>query len=202
VKERTILFDGADTRAILAGAKTQFRRVVEGQAVTAGPANFPMAGLGWENDDDVLVGWREHYFRCPYGSAGDRLWVRETFAFLHCEDADTARPHWPLKPVYRADGGDFSDCETEDGDPFRWRPPIQMPRWASRIVLEITDVRIHRLQAIGEDGARAEGGYGSTFGRGMFSRAFDSHWDAINGKRAPWSSNPWVWAISFRRVTP
>lgn len=125
------------------------------------------------------------HFACPHGEPGDRLWVREEWAigdplrFVdHCRDG----------VAYRAvDGNQPHSTE-------RWRSPLFMPRWASRITLEITRVRVERLQAIGEDDARAEGAASVAEYAGV--------WDAINRRKAPWALNPWVWAIEFRRVTP
>ena len=111
----------------------------------------------------------------PYGRTGDRLWVRETWG------------HNPEGPgyVYRSDG-DF-DMKFH-GD--RWRPSIHMPRWASRITLEVTGVRVERLQDINEEDALAEG----------VEHAFRSLWESINGPGS-WDANPWVWVVEFRRVS-
>lgn len=223
MKERPILFSGPLVRAILAGRKTETRRVVKlpsginlVERSTAGEWLFSVAR---EGRDPALI----HAQRCPYGGPGDRLWVRETWRPWGWDDDQT--PYCLLK--YRADGG---EGRTEmprskilqwaaeydaihPGDEAakvawwdRWRPSIHMPRWASRILLEVTDVRVERLQAITEEGARAEGVEPAPFcksGRpvGMWHvETFECLWDEINSKRAPWGGNPWVWVVSFKRV--
>lgn len=153
----------------------------------------------------------------PY-ARGDQLWVRETWGLhAHGDETDWFRgsvrgvPADSLQAQFhlalRADWGPLQDgCF--------WRPAIFMPRWASRITLEIGEVRVQRLQEISEDDARAEGVHRNDaavvyqHGASGFDKelswtargAFAVLWDSINGKRAPWSSNPWCWAITFRRV--
>ena len=149
-----------------------------------------------------------------------KLWVRETWSPDHA----AFYPHWPV--VYRADGEPFEHIErNEKGEvyspeqkawyPFKWQSPIFMPRWASRITLEITDVRVERLQSITAKDILAEGAvlraHDSEFGHNPVS-AFDgavymdlkslwaAGWNTINGKKHPWNSNPWVWKISFRKL--
>jgi hypothetical protein len=225
-RERPILFSGAMVRAILAGRKTMTRRVVPiGWRGRRAGIEF-VGGRGME-DDPESWGYADEYgdyytlangdplyvIPCPYGQRGDRLWVRETWA-AHGDYV-----------AYRADGEDAGT---------RWRPSIFMPRWASRITLEVTGVRVERLQAITEEDARAEGvepamyaeswsaydptteGYPTFFAEPEAGRyenvrhhpakpmettleAFRRLWNEINGKRAPWDSNPWVWVVSFRR---
>jgi hypothetical protein len=138
--------------------------------------------------------------RCPYGVPGDRLWVRETWA-----PQPEREEAWKL-PEHEGGGGSADDvCYRADERPndhqlgglthgvARWRPSIYMPRFASRITLEVTDVRADRLQDITEEDAKAEGVERQS--------TFRELWDGINGKRAPWSSNPFVWVVGFRRVT-
>lgn len=149
------------------------------------------------------------WLKCQYGKPGDRLWVRETWA--PC----IGGPCEPSNPVlYRAD-------QFEHYDELRWRPSIFMPRWASRITLEITGVRVERLQDLSESDALAEGIYAAKSGRlggtkevetwdgrnffyhpDTHAARFDysSLWDSINGKKHPWASNPWVWVIEFTRI--
>lgn len=226
MKERPILFSSSMVRAILDGRKTQTRRVMRIQP-----------GDDLDNIDEVTVRDMRtgRDFTSPYGIEGDRLWCKETFS----TDALTV---YPCPPVwYRADCGMFDDpadgehsrsCDAlqtgrliadcyacaMNGRRFRWKPSIFMPRKLSRITLEITEVRVQRLQEISEDDARAEGCSGTDpepaaeggtiyAWRGRSSapcpRAHFLHlWDSINGKRCPWSSNCWVWAITFRRVQP
>jgi hypothetical protein len=131
---------------------------------------------------------------CPYGAPGERLWVRETWC---CYTPELRNPK------YRADRHNDSG--------WTWRPSIHMPRWASRLTLEVTAVRVERLKEISEEDARAEGveqcegGYIDAMcgpSQGMEAKqAFDSLWDSINAARGfGWSVNPWVWVVSFRRV--
>lgn len=208
-REKPILFSGAMVRAILDGRKTQTRRIVKG---------------AWHEPDGYLQSEPEGengewYFscrkvpasfvaRCPYGREGDRLWVRETF---QTGDVAMNEPHGT---VYRATDPDWGTMEG-----WKWKPAIHMPRWASRITLEITQVRVQRLQDISEDDAKAEGvehdgivGYYCDDGNPNDPEDFGAHrcnwrfgfkmlWESINAKRGyGWEKNPWVWAISFRRV--
>ena len=188
-RERPILFSGPMVRALLAGTKTQTRRLVKGNA----PVSTP----------------------CPYGSPDDRLWVRETFAYS-IKDPDAfesvERPHspnaWDVVPREGAVGEEWVQHDGEGGQAWsapRWLPGIFMPRWGSRITLEVTDVRVEQLQKISEEDAQAEGVAGLVEKRAYkagnpWRDAFAVLWDKINGKRAPWAENPWVWAISFRRL--
>jgi hypothetical protein len=141
---------------------------------------------------------------CPYGYPSDRLWVRETWA----RSNDARSTKFTDDVLYAAD---FSSRWRGDAHfDGRWRPSIHMPRWASRITLEITEVRVQRLQGISEEDAFAEGVAANPYhmadgtideGMSISARAnFASLWDSINGSRAPWSENPWVWAITFKRV--
>lgn len=193
MKERPILFSGPMVRAILAGSKTQTRRVV-----------MPR----------LVHGRKVGALRCPYGVPGDGLWVRE--AWRARADQDPLAPREiPRGTVwYCATGNGHGDEEPSGcaGGVGNKRPSIFMPRWASRITLEITDVRVQRLQEIGEDDAEAEGVGDGVQSHGqnkdgaiVLSSAvgrFRLLWDSINGKRAPWESNPWVWTITFRRLGP
>lgn len=205
--EHPILFSGPMVRAILAGAKTQTRRVCKPEWLRC---------LDSEDDEDrakAVAG-------CPYGAPGMRLWVRETWAEAGNED------HAPLDPrraLYRADTkpGDYGADVFQDGREYfdGWRPSIHMPRWASRIDLEVTGVRVERLQEISEEDARAEGVdewipceirtgirariWGGGKRQGTAREHFSILWDSINSKRGyGWDANPWVWVIEFRRVRP
>ena len=216
--ERPILFSAEMVRAILAGRKTQTRRVMKVQPypdsivtvehyhqtvidrhgdMQPGPEVF---GAHWDDG--------EYGARCPYGAPGDLLWVRETWRVHKSYDVLNAAR------VYGAMGGDVAYCvdylATPRNEDFwgRGRPSIHMPRWASRITLRITDVRVERLQAISEDDARAEGcpyppeWAGRFMDRDETAKTwFKSIWNTINGPGA-WDANPWVWAISFERVKP
>ncbi len=171
MKERPILFSGAMVQAILEGSKTMTRRVVKAPKFT-GPE---MAGVD---------------FRCPYGHIGDRLWVRETWCPSFAADDDSANGY-----CYRA---------TNNGpEPLRWKPSILMPRLVSRITLEIINVQVERLQEITEEDAAKEGmehHWRLPDGSNQAVIHFQILWDSLNGKKYPFSSNPWVWVIGFKRV--
>ena len=187
--ERPILFSAPMVRAILAGTKTQTRRVLKGMqpwGCNGGKPEWAIAGTQPP---------------CPYGQPGDLLWVRETFAEGIHQMADVN--HW----VYAADR--FGE-QQRLGD--RWKPSIHMPRAACRLVLEITSVRAERLQAISENDAKAEGIeqtahdfwrlYGSHYGaNATFSprTSFRTLWESINGAES-WAADPWVWVVEFRSI--
>lgn len=211
MKEHPILFSGAMVKAILDGRKSQTRRIVKAPKCSTvhGRTSYPdlchadpsfrsqgrneeylhWAYGGGDHGSDVL---KQRVF-CPYTADGcelGRLWVRETFA-----------------PSYfgRGQHGDRADWTSPDGVPEpRWKPSIFMRQSESRITLEVTSVRVERLQAISERDATAEGCTSRTYrdGRGVEPATLEYRqlWDRINGKRAPWKDNPWVWAIEFRRV--
>lgn len=173
MKERPILFSGEMVRAILDGRKTQTRRVIK-------PQGEPYT----IEDVDVL--------KCPYGIPGDRLWVRETFA-------DLRGMGFGHKWAYRADTPEGSESDRiRIGYGVRWKPSIHMPRWASRITLEITDIRVERVQDITYIDAKAEG---VEYEKGYTDprEAFATLWNSINAKRDyGWAMNPWVWIIEFK----
>jgi hypothetical protein len=216
-RERPILFQGAMVRAILASTKTQTRRMVKHsgelfdvRALVAAvqeyvPAVDRATGKKWGTGSRLI--------RCPYGAPSGRLWVRESWAR---DDEDGAL-------FYRADVGTGNEADDwqrniDDGaSGYRWRPSIHMPRAACRLVLEVTEVRVQRLQDISEADCWAEGIEAVD---GAFTR--DQHidmtrrlgcriddakpsyallWESINGPGS-WDANPWVWAVSFRRGTP
>lgn len=197
--ERPILFSGPMVRAILDGRKTQTRRVVKPQPLVGSEGDFwwpdaPPRRRHYAGDEHLRRGLAQDL--CPYGAPGDLLWVRETWA----RDV----PGCPGGLSYRADHIDPAG----DGPahPMRWRPSIHMPRVASRITLRVEAIRVERLNDITEADARAEGidpevyevPPGASFA--SYVAAFSTLWDAINGKRAPWASNPWVFVVSFRRL--
>lgn len=212
--DRPILFSAPMVRAILDGRKTQTRRIIRDDWWRC---------LDPEDEDD-----REQALRmCPYGAPGNRLWVRETWrpeelsenaldgirfkadgAFVPIANTTEAATDWVVAAKNRHDG--------------KWRPSIFMPRWASRLTLEVTAVRVARLQDITEEDAAAEGfplhgpqptriritdtdgTVTASPGLSIHTTArggFCSLWDGINGDRAPWASNPWVWVVEFRRVS-
>lgn len=168
MKERPIIFSGPMVRAILDGRKTQTRRIVKPQplAVAAPFHPEPRGGNRWvwmARDDAPGYSYATADFRCPCGAPGDRLWVRETWAVSHAVD------HMRPSELPKSSDIVYYPGTQSIGGLMR-RPSIHMPRWASRITLEIVSVRVEML------------------------------WDSINAKRAPWSSNPWVWVIEFRRA--
>lgn len=222
MKERPIIFSGPMVRALLADVKTQTRRVAKFK-VDKG-LNRAFSGLSADlySTGDPDQGWclysrgsggawnaRTAPLRCPYGLVGDRLWVKETwYDDMPGVGANGARQRVEggvegveFRATHRCTNFEAGCPCNPDGDGKRseWRTPLFMPRWASRLTLELRSVRVERVQAITEEDARAEG-FGVAFGPGHFSRAFDSYWDEINGERAPWSSNPWVWVLRFKRV--
>lgn len=229
MKERPILFSGPLVRALLAGTKTQTRRLVKHDHVDEiGAWSFDAERREWEAGIEADFGRFGHGFwmRCPYGEPGDRLWVKEQHQALWTTEDCPPKPFreggegWGVH--YVADGGpvEWHDMSADDeGITTRSRPSIHMPRWASRITLEIVEVRAERLQEITEEDAKAEGvdlaslssiaddqpiletPRSRTKGSHPHVLAFAIGWDTINGDRAAWKSNPWVWAISFRRVT-
>lgn len=202
MKEHPILFSASMVRAILDGSKTQTRRIVKNQPSISG--------------ENTL--W--HIDKCPYGRAGYRLWVRETFRPIYPQDP-TYNNGDPIEYDYRATykhgdrSGDFL------GIPKIWRPSIHMPRKASRITLEITRVRVERLQDISEADAIAEGIESLTYG-GLTTyrnysltdelaevspmlespiQSYKSLWEFINGAGS-WDANPWVLVVEFKQIKP
>lgn len=196
MKERPILFSAPMVRAILDGKKTQTRRVVKPQpeACSYVPGTHALNGQIIEGNPAVLE-------QCPYGQPGDRLWVREAF-FDHGHFPED--PNTPIgeRVEYRA--SEWDRVDPADGGP--WKPSIHMPRWASRITLELTDVRVQMLQEISWEDAIAEG---IRDPRRAATRIdpecgcvlkFADLWDSINAKRGfGWVVNPWVWALTFKR---
>ncbi|CAI0710326.1 Uncharacterised protein [Serratia quinivorans] len=206
MKERPVIFNGEMVRAILDGRKTQTRRAINWK-------RQPYMEMA-ERDDGSIWPWAEDcerggdiWFPCQFGQVGDRLWVRETFG--DCGD----------RLVYRADRDDGAACKVA-----RWVPSIHMPRDASRILLEITGVRVERLNDISEEDASAEGvrqgirRTGSSVGNepvycnylaenlndayewfDLPSDSFISLWQSIYGAES-WQHSPWVWVIEFKRV--
>lgn len=218
ITDRPILFNGPMVRAILEGRKTVTRRPVK--ATKAHADGFMMLdhGKGWwpynafgdfASDHEGM----EYPIACPYGKPGDRLWVRETWYCDHFEvqqgpylrpadmhDLDQSREDGEL--VYAAD----SLTPYEQEQPV-WKPSIHMPRWASRILLEVTDVRIERLQDISRADIRAEGlqcppelasDDVSPNYRDWYPAAWRELWESTGGD---WDANPWVWVVEFKQIT-
>ncbi|HID2075388.1 TPA: morphogenetic protein [Klebsiella oxytoca] len=234
MKERGMIFNGEMVRAILDGRKTQTRRIIKPQpeATLSGSlsgkwSSRPLNGLLLPKIEDIAI-------HCPFGVVGDRIWVRETFQGplfdydlmdSYCKDPTPFEK--PEFCVYKADGvpaPEFYDADDELH--CCWRPSIHMPRWASRIMLEITDVRVERLNSINEHDAIAEGlaeiskdwrtykygvpdrdGYPGTDDCGWPWHewecypisAYSKLWESIYGADS-WQANPWVWVIEFKRV--
>lgn len=198
MKERPILFNDEMVRAILEGRKTQTRRVVKPQppSVTYAP-NFPRYDAEyavWEfatHSEDYQNMMVTTSRRCPYGQVGDRLWVREAFLSWY-NTADNSRS---LVAAFRADGYELEDDE-------RWEPSIHMPRKFSRITLEITGIRVERVQQISDDDALAEGVWGdeAPYDQPTAIMCFETLWDSINTGDKSWEANPWVWVVEFRRI--
>ena len=205
--ERPIIFSGAMVNAILEGRKTQTRRIVKPQPDPLGLHNHDRAPMSLQ---DELTGWRgctddtgEGREWRPYAEVGDRLWVRET----HYVESAPGPGHTGFI-LYKA---------TDDPAPVsKWRPSIHMPRWASRITLEVESVRVERLNEISGGDAWWEGiGYQGGIGRvvkeypdgtkeideEMCRDAFKDLWQSINGPGS-WEANPWVWVVGFKVIRP
>lgn len=202
MKERPILFSGPMVRAILSGQKTQTRRSLK---LLPGLAWYDHLGgekEGWFCDPNGPGWWHVEEMACPYGQPGDRLWVRETWAAGAC--AEGLSPSMLHAPTWlRDNGGLWYQADSDRDRPGlvsrrgRWRPSIHMPRWASRITLEITSTRVERLHEITKEDAIREGVNRGDGGGGRM--AFGRLWASIHGA-ASWDANPWVWVVSFRRL--
>lgn len=241
MRERPIIFNADMVRAVLDGKKTQTRRIMREQPeVIQKEDEFGKPGF-WIpfNAGKTMVRNEDMYIACPFGLKGDRLWVRETWADVNHDGCPAV--------AYRADGEvrDLNEDDGEEDDPNlekywfanwypdlisgtegRWTPSIHMPRWASRITLEITGVRVERLNSISEADAKAEGlaeitkdgslfkfgipdrdGYPGTDDKGWpwteWERnpvnAYCKLWQSIYGADS-WQANPWVWVVEFKRV--
>ena len=232
IKERPILFSAPMVRAILEGRKTVTRQAIKVQPRIDASGNFCVGNSNY-GQDGYGKPVTKHFVNgcCPYGKPGDRLWVRETFAFLGNEDGCCI--DWQdnlvkgdergAARIYRAScpPGDYGlnqipakaewkpDTEAMEYD-GAWRPSIHMPRWASRILLEITGVRVERLQDITHEQAAAEGVHRGPLREWCASDeggachkypvpAFRDLWQSVGGS---WDANPWVWVVEFKRVTP
>jgi len=215
-KERPILFSGPMVRAILQGRKTQTRRIVKGDPATV------ISNIRTPQEKLIVPEW--WFSHCPYGKPGDRLWVRETFRLPvvfdkqspravgeKCVDAGYRKPWAPVR--YEADGDDkFLEMLHDFGGEWgKTRVSIHIPRWLSRITLEITGVRVERLQDISEADAIAEGAERPALSAtelhgmpvhpmtGSYVDGFRNVWQSINGPES-WAANPWVWVVEFAKV--
>lgn len=235
--EKPILFSAPMIKAILAGKKTQTRRIMNPQPTGDASKKWPDPdrwALSFPKGRTMLS-LEEASIACPYGGRGGALWVRETW---YCDDY-TAGDFTAARVGYVGKGPSDAEiiekwkssldfrathdcrsyeagcpCADEDGR-SGWRPSIFMPRWASRITLKIVEVRAERLMAITDQDAFAEGvtpatpdGYvfgpddGKTNPSTSPRDAFMRGWDLINAERAAWATNPWVWVVSFKDVSP
>ena len=237
MKERPILFNTEMVKAILAGTKTQTRRIIKIQppnaeyristlAETTDRSRKKLEGqhhwVIYDHDKHSIKEDQDKYFRSPFGYVGDRLWVREAHTFRvqhYCGESGCDCDDISIR--YEADNSSDMISGAHKDIPDNWgfeggrlRPSLHMPRWASRITLEITNVRVERLQDISEDDAKAEGVDifrvqlgelnpilvpGGHRGTDCPKEGFNSLWDSINGANS-WSENPWVWVVEFKRV--
>ncbi|EOL9362774.1 hypothetical protein ACNAAH_000349 [Escherichia coli] len=225
--ERGMIFNAEMVRALLSGRKTQTRRIMKVQPesnqlglllITDSTKHSDIGKYHWAESNATGNHVRSKLFSCPFGAVGDRIWVRETWS------SDFANYYPNDRVWYAADNNRRLDIEVVDGVrgiyspesdvhvPFRWQSSIHMPRWASRILLEITDVRVERLNAISEEDARAEGiidggclncgepePCGCANPEPDATDAFAYLWQSIYGQEN-WNANPWVWVISFERI--
>lgn len=187
MKERPILFTPDNVRAILAGTKTQTRRVIKREPlVTNDGALLTPSGIPYDANKVGVI-------RCPYGAPGDVLWVREAWW-------GTELTSYPEGDPVRVSAHKATYMGDLPGD-GKWRNAMFMPRWASRLTLRITEVRVERVQDISEDDAWAEAvkpPVSLIIPHDAGRRAYAALWDEINAKRGyAWGSNPWVWAITF-----
>ncbi|WP_411178240.1 hypothetical protein ACHQIY_15290 [Klebsiella pneumoniae] len=218
ITERGMIFNGEMVRALLDGRKTQTRRIVKG---TDSAVKFCKE---WNiNGEEVFVvlGEKDHTgmnpvlgaISCPFGAVGNRIWEREAFR-VRSRATDVAilvykaseRNSW-TEQTHRVP---VAVCN-KPATPEKWTPSLHMPRWASRILLEITDVRVERLNAINEHDAQAEGvaklrgGFWKHYQPGWTQHqlsargSFVTLWKSIYGDES-WNSNPWVWVIKFKRI--
>lgn len=216
MKERGMIFNSAMVRAILDGRKTQTRRHIKWKQTRATEIAERDDGSKWpwsEDADNVCDFWHP----CPFGAVGDRIWVRETFQGplfdfeqMEAYQEDSSKFQKPEFCVYKADGKPAPEFfDADENLHCCWRPSIHMPRWASRITLEITGVRVEQLQSISQADAIAEGAPPShpsidsvsqEYGYPDFSRSwYGQTWQSIYGEES-WKANPWVWVIEFNRV--
>ncbi|MFJ1276725.1 hypothetical protein ACF0C0_33210 [Pseudomonas aeruginosa] len=228
-RERPILFNEQMVRAILEGRKTVTRRAVKGLQIPTEDKTTPHEGLRWSALGQRHLRYGFNVFGsteeecahelarcgvCPFGKPGDRLWVREDWTIDLLAAYSTEKGYDSEYEVrYRADDA-AREIHVAPGEPDPylalydqqrgdWRPSIHMPRWASRILLEITAVRVERLQDITPNQCIAEGAWrekDKELGRGQEAiAAFADLWRSTGGD---WDANPWVWVVEFKRVTP
>ncbi len=232
MKERPIIFSGEMVRAILAGRKTQTRRVIKTIPCQCGvwlpyelsnttPEGFQTIGHSgrWSCES-----CSNEAIKCPYGIPGDRLWCRESFSIIDHDfgewDKSLGVPlswlvfyysnlseKWRNPPIdeLKSISKKYGTANTVGGPYDKKRPSIHMPRWASRITLEIKNIRVERVQDISEEDAKAEGVLPSLAWIGSenmkYRAAFAGLWNSINAKRGfGWDVNPWVWVAEFKKI--
>ncbi|HIB9011799.1 TPA: hypothetical protein ACWYG6_004555 [Citrobacter braakii] len=199
ISERGMIFNAEMVRALLDGRKTQTRRPIKWKQTRFTEIGEREDGSKWPWSEDA-----EHacdfWHPCPFGAVGDRIWVREAFR-VHSRATDVATL------VYKASERNSWTEQTrrvpvavcnKPATPEKWTPSLHMPRWASRILLEITGVRVERLRSMSQDDARAEGVIAAP-GPMEAGLAFRELWDSIYDEES-WKANPWVWVIEFKRV--
>jgi len=191
MKERPILFSGPMVRAILGGRKTQTRRVVKPQPINLTGPDF---------DGPV-----DRSFACPYGQPGDRLWVRETHLSVSRDHAHDLLEGNKVgsQLVYKTSFHDDWIKYAKEKYGYKWKPSIHMPFEACRLFLQITNIRIERLQDIGDADAANEGciyGRGASVDPAVGNNIFINLWQSVYGEES-WNANPWVWVIEFKQIT-
>lgn len=201
MKETGLMFKAPLVRAILEGRKTQTRRIAK-------PVRHPDLGSVYSPGALVLEHEPQHVINraCPYGKPGDRIYVRETFVQGYKEDPETGAVRdydeegndIPMTTWYRATDGGITWCDDYGWETnVPWKPAIHMPKALARIWLEVTGVRVERLQPISEADAKAEGVDASKY-QGLdraYARAFSELWESTGGD---WDANPWVWVVDFK----
>lgn len=245
MKERGMIFNAEMVRAILDGRKTQTRRIMKVQPenaelglrrITDSSVAKEVGMYFWCLADACGVKHRSNLFSCPFGEVGDRIWVREAFqgplipeeALSEFLGENPDKFESPAYCEYAADGGPRQEyVDADDNTRYGWRPSIHMPRWASRITLEITGVRVERLNDISHEDAEREGIHTEVWDQTVVAKnyaaedeifqfwseslphyvnmnelyrsSFQSLWQSIYGAES-WLANPWVWVIDFKRI--
>ncbi|WP_034949781.1 hypothetical protein [Erwinia oleae] len=219
MKERPILFSDQRVRALLSGQQTQTRRIMKSQLMGPGQDNHEGCyGIDVINNHlqgNRVMGMENLSYHCPYGQPGDRLWVRETWRGPIIDanevsdyERSPTRFKNPRYCQYRADTSHFVDRADQE-DQSGWQAGIHMPRWASRIDLEIARIRVEKIQDISEDDVMAEGVQTDSH---FLNNFFTMHNEPVSAKDAyrkqwalqyggtSWEVNPWVWVIDFTRI--